>query len=125
MEIEAVSGRNRRETAEFLKARWFSDKMAVHGELVDLAALPGFVARKGGPLRVGHADYDERQHRRHALLPAARVRHGAPVPRRAGRRPQAQALHPAAGEGGIPLRHEVEFRLALTPEKPNPEKAAP
>ena len=170
MEIEAVSGRNRRETAEFLKARWFSDKMAVRGELVDLAALPGFVAREGGRI-VGAVTWREKSREEWEILSldsilerrgvgtallnravgAARAARCAWVTliatndntgamrfyQRRGfdmARLYRDALDadrrlkpsiPLRGEGGIPLRHEVEFRLALTPEKPNPEKAAP
>lgn len=47
MEIVPISGRNRERAARFLRERWFSTDMAVHGESIDAAALPGFAAEEG------------------------------------------------------------------------------
>ncbi len=43
MEIERISERNRREINRFIKDHWFSTEMVVRGQMIDMAALDGFV----------------------------------------------------------------------------------
>ena len=47
MEIVPITEKNRERASRFLKEHWFSTGMAVHGETIDAAALPGFAAEEG------------------------------------------------------------------------------
>jgi len=43
MEIERIPERNHREINSFIKKHWFSTEMVVRGQMIDMAALDGFV----------------------------------------------------------------------------------